>query len=254
MELVAARCPSCNGDIQLDPGREAGFCLHCGTKVLVSEAVRQYNVTNNITAGVVNVIGASRDFEIRAGVLVKYHGAATDVVVPDGVVEIGREAFLNMGVKSVIIPDGVTIIGNSAFNMCSRLTSVKLPSSLLSIEPYAFSNCESLSSIIIPDGVTKIGFDAFRYCKKLIDVKLPDSLRSIEDRAFLECRSLRSVIIPEAIVAIGEQPFYYSIDIILQGKCETCGAKKFRYDTSFWKGPHYVCQNCKNKKFFESRL
>jgi hypothetical protein len=35
----------------------------------------------------------SSDFEIKNGVLEKYHGTESDAVIPDGVTEIGNGAF-----------------------------------------------------------------------------------------------------------------------------------------------------------------
>lgn len=41
MSLVALKCPHCGGDIQLDSDKEFGFCMHCGTKIMVQEAVNR---------------------------------------------------------------------------------------------------------------------------------------------------------------------------------------------------------------------
>lgn len=41
MTLVPLKCPNCAGDIQLDDGREFGFCIYCGTRILISEFVTQ---------------------------------------------------------------------------------------------------------------------------------------------------------------------------------------------------------------------
>jgi tetratricopeptide (TPR) repeat protein len=41
MALIALRCPQCGGGIQLDNIREIGFCMYCGSKVVLQEALRQ---------------------------------------------------------------------------------------------------------------------------------------------------------------------------------------------------------------------
>ena len=67
----------------------------------------------------------------------------TDMVIPpttpEGVVikRIGDNAFYRRGLTSVIIPDTVESIGYDAFGVC-KLIEVKLPSSLVTIEGFAF--------------------------------------------------------------------------------------------------------------------
>lgn len=39
MSLVAVKCPSCGGDLELDGEREYGFCQFCGTKVMLHDTV-----------------------------------------------------------------------------------------------------------------------------------------------------------------------------------------------------------------------
>ncbi len=41
MALVALKCPHCGGDIQLDSDKEFGFCMHCGTKIMIQETVNR---------------------------------------------------------------------------------------------------------------------------------------------------------------------------------------------------------------------
>ena len=46
MVLISLKCPECHGDIQLDDTREFGFCMHCGTKVLLRNTAKQnLNIT-----------------------------------------------------------------------------------------------------------------------------------------------------------------------------------------------------------------
>jgi tetratricopeptide (TPR) repeat protein len=46
MEFVAAKCPQCGGDLQLDPQIETGFCMHCGSKIVVQDAIRKVRIDN----------------------------------------------------------------------------------------------------------------------------------------------------------------------------------------------------------------
>lgn len=68
---------------------------------------------------------------------------------------------------SVTIPDGVTQIGENAFKDCTSLSSVLIPESVTEIGRFAFHNCAALSSLSIPTSVTKIGNYAFLSCKAI---------------------------------------------------------------------------------------
>jgi hypothetical protein len=57
-----------------------------------------------------------KDFVIENGVLRKYIGEGGDVVIPDGVTDIGYEAFNNCRtITSITMPDSVTEIWKYAF-------------------------------------------------------------------------------------------------------------------------------------------
>ena len=62
-------------------------------------------------------------FVIENGVLKKYSGNDTEVVIPDGVKSIGIAAFKgDTNLTSVTIPDSVTYIEEPAFENCPNLT------------------------------------------------------------------------------------------------------------------------------------
>lgn len=85
---------------------------------------------------------ANNSFEIRDGVLVKYNGSESEVVIPEEVHSIGKNAFS----------------GNNT------LTSVKMGNSVEKIEPYAFNNCTSLQNIVWSNQLKSIGDSAFSGC------------------------------------------------------------------------------------------
>ena len=65
------------------------------------------------------------DFVIENGVLAKYKGAGGDVTIPEGVTEIGEDAFSWCeSLESVTIPGSVTEIGRDAFDECPSLARV----------------------------------------------------------------------------------------------------------------------------------
>lgn len=80
---------------------------------------------------------------------------------------------------SVVIPDGVIAIGEDAFTGCSALTSIEIPTSVTTIGAFAFLSCKELTSIAIPSSVVNIGMCAFGGCTSLktIYVELGDRVR-----------------------------------------------------------------------------
>ena len=46
MGLVAAKCTSCGGQIEVDNTKEAVYCTHCGNAVITEKAINNYNTTN----------------------------------------------------------------------------------------------------------------------------------------------------------------------------------------------------------------
>ena len=72
-------------------------------------------------------------------------GPYTEVVMPEGIVSIGDDAFFACySLRSVTIPSTVTYIGENAFTLCWDLTDVTIPASVTYIGEDAFSDCDML--------------------------------------------------------------------------------------------------------------
>jgi hypothetical protein len=72
------------------------------------------------------------------------------------------------------VPDSMVTIDAWAFYNCEGLTSVTIPNSVVFIEDYAFAHCENLISVTISMSVIEIGTDAFDGCPAFITVH-PDN-------------------------------------------------------------------------------
>ncbi len=130
------------------------------------------------------------------------------ITLPNSVQHIGNSAFSETGITSIVIPEGITRIGYMMFYMCTNLESVSLPSTVTSIEGYAFGACTALKSIILPEGLTEIGESAFGNCKTLTEIHIPAQVTSIADEAFRNCLGLKSVTGCKGLTSIGRQVFY----------------------------------------------
>ena len=89
------------------------------------------------------------------------------LIIGNGVKTIGAYAFKNagsdtetVGELSITMGGSVTSIGEEAFNGCTTMKSVKLPSTLKTIDQYAFSS-SGLTAVIIPASVDSLGVGVF---------------------------------------------------------------------------------------------
>ena len=48
MALISLKCPNCSGDIELDDSREFGFCVYCGSKVMITRDVNHINIEMSV--------------------------------------------------------------------------------------------------------------------------------------------------------------------------------------------------------------
>jgi hypothetical protein len=267
MHLVAAKCTQCNANLEVDSTQDAAVCNFCKTPFITDKAIKNYNTYStthqHITAGVVNVVGSAQtDFEIRAGVLEKYIGASSDVIIPDGVTVIGKKAFKGCkGLKSIIIPNSVTSIeGNGyedkngewvedgAFKDCIGLTSIVIPNKVTEIETYTFSGCINLTSITIPNGVTEISLSG---CKNMMNITIPNSVKSlylnsftaltsitipnsVESLSLYRCTGLTDIIIPSNVYSFSLDGCENLVDVTISNGVEEIG--------------HLCFRNCKNIK------
>ena len=152
--------------------------------------------------------------------------ALTEVVIKDGVTEIGNQTFQGCtGLTNVTIPDSVQKIGAWAFYLCGGLKNVDIPANVEignssfrqsgleqvtvsggSVGQYAFHRNVSLKKIDI--NCETIGDEAFSGCDSLTDITLGSSVKILGDKVFYTCKNLENVEIPSTVTDIGEKTFY----------------------------------------------
>lgn len=110
-----------------------------------------------------------------------------------------------MGLTSVTIPSSVVSIGMNSFRY-TGLASVNIPSSVITIGSGAFYGCSLLTNVTIPNSVTTIESNSFSYTG-LTSLAIPSSVTTIGSEAFSGCDGLKSVTLPNTIDSFKEAAF-----------------------------------------------
>lgn len=165
------------------------YCPYCGGKFFKEEIVPP-----------VQYIGASAgvqktaiDFTVRGGVLISYNGSNPNVVIPNGIVSIGANAFKNnVAINSVTFSDTVKSIESNAFEGCVNLHAISNYQNVESFGSESFRGA-GLRSIVIGDNVKQIGKNCFTRMPNLESVKYVPSRNLKLNHAFAYNSKLTSV-------------------------------------------------------------
>ena len=115
------------------------------------------------------------DFQMEGSKLLKYVGTAEAVSIPDGVKEIGEEAFAgNDNLVKVTIGGRVEKVGYRAFADCRNLRTISMGDTVAEVETAAFSNNPELRNVTIGTGLKKVGSGAFAGCGSLSRLSVDD--------------------------------------------------------------------------------
>ena len=152
----------------------------------------------------------------------------SDLVIPEGITGIGREAFRGQKLRSVTFPDSLVRIRYGAFSF-SGLVSVNFGTGISKIEESAFCG-SSVRTAVLPESLAWLGTKAFADCSDLA------SVCSVRERGiffghgvFRDCSSLVS-----ASFACGGQE-----DCSVRGVfafCNTMRLQKFSGADRIWFG------------------
>ena len=162
-------------------------------------------------------------------------GRTGGFTVPKEVETIGFGAFENTSLSEIGFEEGINLLtlGYRAFYNAENLTRISVPASVVSIDYYAFAECENLVEVEFAEDnkLTGIYEGAFLNCTSLKNIVIPDSIVEISDYAFYGCRSLtdlpvsetselkgiydyafaytglRALVVPETVIDIGEYAF-----------------------------------------------
>lgn len=148
---------------------------------------------------------------VLGSMLIKGMGASGDIVIPDGVKRIARDAFDSHMITSVAFPDSLEEIGLNAFGHCTELAHITLANNIRYIGDGAFAGCTVLQDISCPEDYCPdyIGWNSFS------ETAWADALGSkqagILGGYLFGGYNLRGdYTVPEGVKRIGTNAFYQS--------------------------------------------
>ena len=140
--------------------------------------------------------------------LYSWPSANCDIELSEGINSIDSGTFCNnTRITSVKLPSTLEKIGSSVFSGCTTLRTVQIPEGVKSIDSGAFAGCSNIKSMTIPESVIAIGDSAFYGCKNIKTLIIPDNVTSIGYGAFSYCTQLKSINLPEGLISIEPATF-----------------------------------------------
>ncbi len=158
--------------------------------------------TTSPKANSVNDIPKS-EITVKNNTLVSVNRDATEIVVPEGVEDIGINAAQNCRLLTrVSLPSSLKHIGQSAFNGCSSLREINFPEGLEKIDRYAFFECTALESVSLPSSMRALEPAAFGSCHNLKELSLSEGITDIASSFAKNCFCLKRVTLPQSVEKI----------------------------------------------------
>lgn len=150
-----------------------------------------YDVISEITGTVRVVASASATGDVNIPASVTLGGKQYTVT------EIEKQCFTDSKMTSVVIPESILTIGDGAFSNCKRLQYIAYNASECTIagvkENSAFSGCTAVTQIKIGDDVSIIPPYLFQGLSALRSITIPRNIAAIGERAFADCIAVSEI-------------------------------------------------------------
>lgn len=143
-------------------------------------------------------------------------GRTGSFTIPNTVEVLGFGAFENSQLSEINVAPETQLVtfGCRAFYHAQNLTSFTVPASVVSIDYYAFAECDHLQTVVFEDGNKLSGIyeGAFFGCRALENIMLPDTVSEVADYAFYGCETLDTFPFSEntGVLGIYDYAFAYT--------------------------------------------
>lgn len=136
---------------------------------------------------------------------------ASELIIPDTVTTVGREAFAFSSIVKITLPASVRYISELAFDGCGATEDIYYGgdvedwcgidfadaySNPMSVAEHFYIDGKLVTEITVPDTVNQLYSYVFYGFDDLKSLCVPDSVRYISDNAFTGCDSLERLSVP----------------------------------------------------------
>ena len=161
----------------------------------------------------ITIEGKQKSFTIQVapvrvenGVLTEILKGYNEIILPNSVKSIPKDAFRNSQIAKVVLNEGLKSIGDMAF-FNSTVQEIVFPSTLEQLKEDIFYYCYNLKKAdLSKTKITKLPASTFVYAG-IEEVLLPVTLKEIGSQAFLKTSQLKTIEIPENVSTIGQEAF-----------------------------------------------
>ena len=148
-------------------------------------------------------VSGSRSGIINGQIASKINIAENNYIVTN----IVKDAFLNNTLTTIKIPSTIISIGIGAFYSCTNLLHITIPDSVTSIGHSVFRDCINLKRVKMSNGIINLTASCFYSCISLENFTIPFSVKTIEGGVFC-FTPLKKIIIPDNVTNLGSYNFF----------------------------------------------
>ena len=204
--------------------------------------IQDYSSISNF----VDVDKLGTHFKIEDGVLLSFFSNDTDLIIPDGVCEVGWNAFVNSReFESITFPRTLVKLPASMLADC-KVKNIHISEDhpkyyvengclidkesgvlvwgyagniipndkrIHSIGDRAFINREDIKNIVVPNNITEIGYAAFADCIHMESIMFSNPTCHIGERCLHNCKSLSFIKLPNYMKKIENSTFNSCISL-----------------------------------------